>query len=180
MENKIERLISVCKNISKVIDNITLVLAVCAVACFSGWYFGGKIAEKESTERWIKAVDSTFDYLGYPGELPEMEVEINPFTMKTNIRTDMDEASKNWESYNDDYPYEDSYDANYDDSYYEDSYNYDTDYEDSYNYDTDYYVPEKSYYEDSESLDSDNNGIPDNMVDSNHDGIPDGFSEVRH
>ena len=47
MENKIERLISVCKNISKVIDNITLVLAVCAVACFSGWYFGGKMAEKE-------------------------------------------------------------------------------------------------------------------------------------
>ena len=39
---------------------------------------------------------------------------------------------------------------------------------------------EDSYYEESESLDSDNNGIPDNMVDSNHDGIPDGFSEVRH
>ena len=147
MENKIERLISVCKNISKVIDNITLVLAVCAVACFSGWYFGGEAAEKESTERWDKAVESTFEYFGYPGELPEMEVEINPFTMKTNIY----ESCKNEETY-DDY----------------------------YNYDLDYYVPEDSYYEDSESLDSDNNGIPDNMVDSNHDGIPDGFSEVRH
>ena len=156
MENKIERLISVCKNISKVIDNITLVLAVCAVACFSGWYFGGEAAEKESTERWDKAVESTFEYFGYPGELPEMEVEINPFTMKTNIY----ESCKNEETYNDN-----SYD--------------------SYNYDLDYYVPEESYYEDSyyedsESLDSDNNGIPDNMVDSNHDGIPDGFSEVRH
>ena len=150
MENKIERLISVCKNISKVIDNITLVLAVCAVACFSGWYFGGEAAEKESTERWDKAVKSTFEYFGYPGELPEMEVEINPFTMKTNI-----ESCKNEETYNDN------------------------------SYDLDYYVPEESYYEDSyyeesESLDSDNNGIPDNMVDSNHDGIPDGFSEVRH
>ena len=163
MENKIERLISVCKNISKVIDNITLVLAVCAVACFSGWYFGGEAAEKESTERWIKAVDSTFEYLGYPGELPEMEIEINPFTMKTNIRTDMDEASKNWESYNTEDSYEDSY------------------YEDSYNYDTDYYVPEESESNFSEfSNDSNNDGIPDNMVDSNHDGIPDGFSEVRH
>ena len=30
------------------------------------------------------------------------------------------------------------------------------------------------------SNDSNNDGIPDNMVDSNHDGIPDGFSEVRH
>ena len=159
MENKIERLISVCKNISKVIDNITLVLAVCAVACFSDWYFGGEAAEKESTERWDKAVQSTFEYLGYPGELPEMEVEINPFTMKTNIY----ESCKNEETYNDN-----SYE-----------------YYDSYNYDLDYYVPEESYYEDSyyeesESLDSDNNGIPDNMVDSNHDGIPDGFSEVRH
>ena len=154
MENKIERLISACKNISKVIDNITLVLAVCAVACFSGWYFGGEAAEKESTERWDKAVESTFEYFGYPGELPEMEVEINPFTMKTNIY----ESCKNEETYNDN------------------SYKYD----DSYNYDLDYYDPEESYYEDSESLDSDNNGIPDNMVDSNHDGIPDGFSEVRH
>ena len=159
MENKIERLISVCKNIGKMIDNITLVLAVCAVACFSGWYFGGEAAEKESTERWIKAVDSTFEYFGYPGELPEMEVEINPFTMKTNIY----ESCKNEETYNDN------------------SYEYD----DYYNYDLDYYDPEESYYEDSyyeesESLDSDNNGIPDNMVDSNHDGIPDGFSEVRH
>ena len=154
MENKIERLISVCKNISKVIDNITLVLAVCAVACFSGWYFGGEAAEKESTERWDKAVESTFEYFGYPGELPEMEVEINPFTMKTNIY----ESCKNEETYNDN------------------SYEYD----DSNNYDLDYYVPEESYYEESESLDSDNNGIPDNMVDSNHDGIPDGFSEVRH
>ena len=158
MENKIERLLSMIKNIGKMIDNITLVLAVCAVACFSGWYSGGKVAEKESTERWIKAVDSTFDYLGYPGELPEMEVEINPFTMKTNIY----ESCKNEETYNDN------------------SYEYD----DSYN-DSNYYVPEDSYYEDSyyeesESLDSDNNGIPDNMVDSNHDGIPDGFSEVRH
>ena len=158
MENKIERLISVCKNISKVIYNITLVLAVCAVACFSGWYFGGEAAEKESTERWDKAVESTFEYFGYPGELPEMEVEINPFTMKTNI-----ESCTNEETYNDN------------------SYEYD----DSYDYDLDYYVPEESYYEDSyyeesESLDSDNNGIPDNMVDSNHDGIPDGFSEVRH
>ena len=151
MENKIERLLSMIKNIGKMIDNITLVLAVCAVACFSGWYSGGKVAEKESTERWIKAVDSTFEYLGYPGELPEMEVEINPFTMKTNIY----ESCKNEETYNDN-----SNDSNY-------------------------YVPEESYYEDSyyeesESLDSDNNGIPDNMVDSNHDGIPDGFSEVRH
>ena len=154
MENKIERLLSMIKNIGKMIDNITLVLAVCAVACFSGWYSGGKVAEKESTERWIKAVDSTFEYLGYPGELPEMEVEINPFTMKTNIY----ESCKNEETYNDN------------------SYEYD----DSYNYDLDYYVPEDSYYEESESLDSDNNGIPDNMVDSNHDGIPDGFSEVRH
>ena len=93
MENKIERLLSMIKNIGKMIDNITLVLAVCAVACFSGWYFGGEAAEKESTERWINAVESTFEYFGYPGELPEMEVEINPFTMKTNIRTDMDEAS---------------------------------------------------------------------------------------
>ena len=156
MENKIERLISVCKNISKVIDNITLVLAVCAVACFSGWYFGGEAAEKESTERWDKAVESTFEYFGYPSELPEMEVEINPFTMKTNIY----ESCKNEETYNDNS-------------------------DDYYNYDLDYYVPEESYYEDSyyeesESLDSDNNGIPDNMVDSNHDGIPDGFSEVRH
>ena len=155
MENKIERLVSVCKNIGKMIDNITLVLAVCAVACFSGWYFGGEAAEKESTERWDKAVESTFEYFGYPGELPEMEVEINPFTMKTNIY----ESCKNEETYNE--------------------------YDDSYNYDLDYYVPEESYYEDSyyeesESLDSDNNGIPDNMVDSNHDGIPDGFSEVRH
>ena len=153
MENKIERLLSMIKNIGKMIDNITLVLAVCAVACFSGWYFGGEAAEKESTERWDKAVESTFEYFGYPGELPEMEVEINPFTMKTNIY----ESCKNEETYNDD----------------------------SYNYDLDYYVPEESYYEDSyyeesESLDSDNNGIPDNMVDSNHDGIPDGFSEVRH
>ena len=159
MENKIERLISVCKNIGKMIDNITLVLAVCAVACFSGWYFGGEAAEKESTERWDKAVESTFEYFGYPGELPEMEVEINPFTMKTNIY----ESCKNEETYNDN------------------SYEYD----DYYNYDLDYYDPEESYYEDSyyedsESLDSDNNGIPDNMVDSNHDGIPDGFSEVRH
>ena len=159
MENKIERLISVCYFFFFFFDNITLELAVCAVACFSGWYFGGKIAEKESTERWIKAVDSTFEYLGYPGELPEMEVEINPFTMKTNIY----ESCKNEETYNDN------------------SYEYD----DYYNYDLDYYVPEESYYEDSyyeesESLDSDNNGIPDNMVDSNHDGIPDGFSEVRH
>ena len=154
MENKIERLLSMIKNIGKMIDNITLVLAVCAVACFSGWYFGGEAAEKESTERWDKAVESTFEYFGYPGELPEMEVEINPFTMKTNIY----ESCKNEETYNDN------------------SYEYD----DSYNYDLDYYVPEDSYYEDSESLDSDNNGIPDNMVDSNHDGIPDGFSEVRH
>ena len=156
MENKIERLLSMIKNIGKMIDNITLVLAVCAVACFSGWYFGGEAAEKESTERWDKAVESTFEYFGYPGELPEMEVEINPFTMKTNIY----ESCKNEETYNDN------------------SYDY-------YNYDLDYYVPEDSYYEDSyyeesESLDSDNNGIPDNMVDSNHDGIPDGFSEVRH
>ena len=135
MENKIERLLSMIKNIGKMIDNITLVLAVCAVACFSGWYFGGEAAEKESTERWDKAVESTFEYFGYPGELPEMEVEINPFTMKTNIY----ESCKNEETYND-----------------------------------------NSYYEESESLDSDNNGIPDNMVDSNHDGIPDGFSEVRH
>ena len=181
MENKIERLLSMIKNIGKMIDNITLVLAVCAVACFSGWYFGGEAAEKESTERWINAVESTFEYFGYPGELPEMEVKINPFTMKTNIRTDMDEASKNWESYNDDYPYEeDSYDANYEDSYYEDSYNYDTDYEDSYNYDTNFYVPEESESKFSEfSNDSNTDGIPDNMVDSNHDGIPDGFSEVR-
>ena len=152
MENKIERLLSMIKNIGKMIDNITLVLAVCAVACFSGWYFGGEAAEKESTERWDKAVESTFEYFGYPGELPEMEVEINPFTMKTNIY----ESCKNEETYNDN----------------------------SYN-DSNYYVPEESYYEDSyyeesESLDSDNNGIPDNMVDSNHDGIPDGFSEVRH
>lgn len=159
MENKIERLLSMIKNIGKMIDNITLVLAVCAVACFSGWYFGGEAAEKESTERWDKAVESTFEYFGYPGELPEMEVEINPFTMKTNIY----ESCKNEETYNDN-----SYDYN-----------------DYYNYDLDYYVPEDSYYEDSyyedsESLDSDNNGIPDNMVDSNHDGIPDGFSEVRH
>ena len=159
MENKIERLLSMIKNIGKMIDNITLVLAVCAVACFSGWYFGGEAAEKESTERWDKAVESTFEYFGYPGELPEMEVEINPFTMKTNIY----ESCKNEETYNDN------------------SYEYD----DSYDYDLDYYVPEESYYEDSyyedsESLDSDNNGIPDNMVDSNHDGIPDGFSEVRH
>ena len=159
MENKIERLLSMIKNIGKMIDNITLVLAVCAVACFSGWYFGGEAAEKESTERWIRAVESTFEYFGYPGELPEMEVEINPFTMKTNIY----ESCKNEETYNDN------------------SYEYD----DSYDYDLYYYVPEESYYEDSyyedsESLDSDNNGIPDNMVDSNHDGIPDGFSEVRH
>ena len=159
MENKIERLLSMIKNIGKMIDNITLVLAVCAVACFSGWYFGGEAAEKESTERWDKAVESTFEYFGYPGELPEMEVEINPFTMKTNIY----ESCKNEETYNDN------------------SYEYD----DYYNYDLDYYVPEDSYYEDSyyedsESLDSDNNGIPDNMVDSNHDGSPDGFSEVRH
>lgn len=159
MENKIERLLSMIKNIGKMIDNITLVLAVCAVACFSGWYFGGEAAEKESTERWDKAVESTFEYFGYPGELPEMEVEINPFTMKTNIY----ESCKNEETYNDN-----SYE-----------------YYDYYNYDLDYYVPEDSYYEDSyyedsESLDSDNNGIPDNMVDSNHDGIPDGFSEVRH
>lgn len=158
MENKIERLLSMIKNIGKMIDNITLVLAVCAVACFSGWYFGGEAAEKESTERWDKAVESTFEYFGYPGELPEMEVEINPFTMKTNIY----ESCKNEETYNDNYEYDDYY-----------------------NYDLDYYVPEDSYYEDSyyedsESLDSDNNGIPDNMVDSNHDGIPDGFSEVRH
>lgn len=158
MENKIERLLSMIKNIGKMIDNITLVLAVCAVACFSGWYFGGEAAEKESTERWDKAVQSTFEYFGYPGELPEMEVEINPFTMKTNIY----ESCKNEETYNNSYEYDDSYD-----------------------YDLDYYVPEESYYEDSyyeesESLDSDNNGIPDNMVDSNHDGIPDGFSEVRH
>ena len=154
MENKIERLLSMIKNIGKMIDNITLVLAVCAVACFSGWYFGGKVAEKESTERWIKAVESTFEYFGYPGELPEMEVEINPFTMKTNIY----ESCKNEDN---SYEYDDSYnDSNYyvpEESYYEDS-----------------------YYEESESLDSDNNGIPDNMVDSNHDGIPDGFSEVRH
>ena len=155
MENKIERLISVCKNISKVIDNITLVLAVCAVACFSGWYFGGEAAEKESTERWDKAVESTFEYFGYPGELPEMEVEINPFTMKTNIY----ESCKNEETYNDN------------------SYEYD----DSYDYDLDYYVPEESEYNYNEfSNDSNNDGIPDNMVDSNHDGIPDGFSEVRH
>lgn len=159
MENKIERLLSMIKNIGKMIDNITLVLAVCVVACFSGWYFGGEAAEKESTERWDKAVESTFEYFGYPGELPEMEVEINPFTMKTNIY----ESCKNEETYNDN-----SYE-----------------YYDYYNYDLDYYVPEDSYYEDSyyedsESLDSDNNGIPDNMVDSNHDGIPDGFSEVRH
>ena len=159
MENKIERLLSMIKNIGKMIDNITLVLAVCAVACFAGWYFGGEAAEKESTERWIKAIETTSEYFGYPCEIPEMEVEINPFTMKTNIY----ESCKNEETYNDN------------------SYEYD----DSYDYDLDYYVPEESYYEDSyyeesESLDSDNNGIPDNMVDSNHDGIPDGFSEVRH
>ena len=154
MENKIERLLSMIKNIGKMIDNITLVLAVCAVACFSGWYFGGEAAEKESTERWDKAVESTFEYFGYPGELPEMEVEINPFTMKTNIY----ESCKNEETYE-----------------YDDSYNYDLDY---YDPEESYY--EDSYYEESESLDSDNNGIPDNMVDSNHDGIPDGFSEVRH
>lgn len=160
MENKIERLLNMIKNIGKMIDNITLVLAVCAVACFSGWYFGGKIAEKESTERWIKAVDSTFEYLGYSGELPEMEVEINPFTMKTNIY----ESCKNEETYNDDsYEYDNSYE-----------------YDDSYN-DSNYYVPEESEYNYNEfSNDSDNDGIPDNMVDSNHDGIPDGFSEVRH
>ena len=156
MENKIERILS---NISKVVNNITLVLAVCAVACFSGWYFGGKAAEKESTENLIE----TFASLGYYDEISEIEIKINPFNMKTNIRTNIDEASKNWESYNDDYPYEDSY------------------YEDSYNYDTDYYVPEESESNFSEfSNDSNNDGIPDNMVDSNHDGIPDGFSEVRH
>lgn len=160
MKNKIERLLSMIKNIDKMIDNITLVLAVCAVACFSGWYFGGKVAEKESTERWIKAVDSTFEYFGYPGELPEMEVEINPFTMKTNIY----ESCKNEETYNDN------------------SYEYD-EYDDSYNYDSNYYVPEESEYNynyNEFSNDSNNDGIPDNMVDSNHDGIPDGFSEVRH
>ena len=151
MENKIERLLSMIKNIGKMIDNITLVLAVCAVACFSGWYFGGEAAEKESTERWDKAVQSTFEYFGYPGELPEMEVEINPFTMKTNIY----ESCKNEETYNDNYEYDDYY-----------------------NYDLDYYVPEDSYYEDSyyedsESLDSDYNLIPDNIVYSNYDGIPD-------
>ena len=156
MENKIERILS---NIGKVVNNITLVLAVCAVACFSGWYFGGKAAEKESTENLIE----TFASLGYYDEISEIEIKINPFNMKTNIRTNIDEVSKNWESYNDDYPYEDSY------------------YEDSYNYDTDYYVPEESESNFSEfSNDSNNDGIPDNMVDSNHDGIPDGFSEVRH
>ena len=156
MENKIERILS---NISKVVNNITLVLAVCAVACFSGWYFGGKAAEKESTENLIE----TFASLGYYSEISEIEIKINPFNMKTNIITNMDEISKNWESYNADYPYEDSY------------------YEDSYNYDTNYYVPEESESNFSEfSNDSNNDGIPDNMVDSNHDGIPDGFSEVRH
>ena len=147
MENKIKMILS---NIGKVVDNITLVLAVCAVACFSGWYFGGEAAEKESTEKLREA----FIFFGYYDEIPE--IEINPFNMKTNI--DIDEASKNWESYNT----EDSYE----DSYYEDSYNY--------------YVPEESESNFSESNDSDNDGIPDNMVDSNHDGIPDGFSEVRH
>ena len=156
MENKIERMLG---NIGKMVNNITLVLAVCAVACFSGWYFGGKAAEKESTENLIE----TFASLGYYDEISEIEIKINPFNMKTNIRTNIDEVSKNWESYNDDYPYEDSY------------------YEDSYNYDTDYYVPEESESNFSEfSNDSNNDGIPDNMVDSNHDGIPDGFSEVRH
>ena len=164
MENKIKMILS---NIGKVVDNITLVLAVCAVACFSGWYFGGKAAEKESTENLIE----TFASLGYYSEISEIEIKINPFNMKTNIRTNMDEISKNWESYNADYPYEDSYDTNYEDSYYEDS----------YNYDTNYYVPEESESNFSEfSNDSNNDGIPDNMVDSNHDGIPDGFSEVRH
>ena len=167
MENKIERMLGICKNIGKVVNNITLVLAVCAVACFSGWYFGGKAAEKESTENLIE----TFASLGYYSEISEIEIKINPFNMKTNIRTNMDEISKNWESYNADYPYEDSYDTNYEDSYYEDS----------YNYDTNYYVPEESESNFSEfSNDSNNDGIPDNMVDSNHDGIPDGFSEVRH
>ena len=146
MENKIERLISVCKNISKVIDNITLVLAVCAVACFAGWYFGGEAAEKETNERLVEA----FESVGYYGELPE--IEINPFTMETNIDID---------------------------GYYEDNSSYDY-YEDSYNYNSNYYVPEESEYNYNEfSNDSNNDGIPDNMVDSNHDGIPDGFSEVR-
>ena len=117
MENKIERLLSMIKNIGKMIDNITLVLAVCAVACFSGWYFGGEAAEKESTERWDKAVESTFEYFGYPGELPEMEVEINPFTMKTNIY----ESCKNEETY---YVPEESY---YEDSYYDESESLDSD-----------------------------------------------------
>lgn len=157
MKNKIEKMLSICENIGKVIDNITLVLAVCTVACFSGWYFGGKVAEKESTERLIQA----FESVGYYDEVSEIKIEINPFTMKTNIY----DACKNLETYNDNsYEYDD---------YYE--------YDDSYNYDSNYYVPEESEYNYNEfSNDSDNDGIPDNMVDSNHDGIPDGFSEVRH
>ena len=147
MENKIERLLSMIKNIGKMIDNITLVLAVCAVACFSGWYFGGKVAEKESTERWIKAVDSTFEYLGYPGELPEMEVEINPFTMKTNLY----ESCKNEETYND---------SNYyvpEESYYEDSY-----YEESESLDSDNNgIPDNM-------VDSNHDGIPDGFSEVRH------------
>ena len=142
-----ERILETCKNIGKVIDNITLVLAVCAVACFAGWYFGGEAAEKETNERLVEA----FESVGYYGELPE--IEINPFTMETNIDID---------------------------GYYEDNSSYDY-YEDSYNYNSNYYVPEESEYNYNEfSNDSNNDGIPDNMVDSNHDGIPDGFSEVRH
>ena len=141
-----ERILETCKNIGKVIDNITLVLAVCAVACFTGWYFGGEAAEKETNERLVEA----FESVGYYGELPE--IEINPFTMETNIDID---------------------------GYYEDNSSYDY-YEDSYNYNSNYYVPEESEYNYNEfSNDSNNDGIPDNMVDSNHDGIPDGFSEVR-
>lgn len=139
-----ERILETCKNIGKVIDNITLVLAVCAVACFTGWYFGGEAAEKETNERLVEA----FESVGYYGELPE--IEINPFTMETTI-----------------------------DGYYEDNSSYDY-YEDSYNYNSNCYVPEESEYNYNEfSNDSNNDGIPDNMVDSNHDGIPDGFSEVR-
>ena len=100
-----ERILETCKNIGKVIDNITLVLAVCAVACFAGWYFGGEAAEKETNERLVEA----FESVGYYGELPE--IEINPFTMETNIDID---------------------------GYYEDSYNYNSNYyvpeESEYNY----------------------------------------------
>ena len=51
-----ERILETCKNIGKVIDNITLVLAVCAVACFTGWYFGGEAAEKETNEKTCRGI----------------------------------------------------------------------------------------------------------------------------